>query len=116
MGKYAWASRGRPRVSYLASLAFAEPGRWRLINPLNIRFSQPRIAPHFRARRLAASVPPLRTGISSRTRQGRRKGGGVRAVGPQVFEAPLQDRAYAGAAAEDALDGVPSYDLAGSIR
>eukprot|EP00439_Symbiodinium_sp_Y106_P009321 s11939_g1.t1 len=59
-----------------------EEGRWRLLNPLNIRFSQPRIAPHFR------DLPES---------QG-------------IIEAPVQDPAYAGVGSDDAAEGVPHYD------
>ena len=71
-----------------------------MINPLNIRFSQPRIAPHFRAFWRQGLLEPAEDGHLIKDSAG------------EVFEAPLQDRAYAGAAAEDALEGVPSYDLA----
>jgi len=64
-----------------------EEGRWRLINPLNIRFSQPRIAPHFRDGHL------------------------IKDSACEVFEAPLQDPHYAGVPSGDAADGVPLYDV-----
>ncbi|CAE7018229.1 unnamed protein product [Symbiodinium sp. CCMP2456] len=63
-----------------------EEGRWRLLNPLNIRFSQPRIAPHFRDGHL------------------------IKDTVTEILEAPVQDPAYAGVGSDDAAEGVPHYD------
>jgi len=63
-----------------------EEGRWRLLNPLNIRFSQPRIAPHFRDGHL------------------------IKDTVTEIIEAPVQDPAYAGVGSDDAAEGVPHYD------
>mmetsp|Transcript_94467 Transcript_94467/g.244004 ORF Transcript_94467/g.244004 Transcript_94467/m.244004 type:complete len:376 (-) Transcript_94467:272-1399(-) len=71
-----------------------EGGRLRLVNPLSVRFSQPRIAPHFRDGHLLDEAVT------------------------EVYEAALESvplSAYNGAAGgrprEDAADGVPPYDL-----
>mmetsp|Transcript_43263 Transcript_43263/g.78744 ORF Transcript_43263/g.78744 Transcript_43263/m.78744 type:complete len:388 (-) Transcript_43263:206-1369(-) len=68
----------------------SEEGRWRLLNPLSIRFSQPRINPHFRDGHLL-----------NETAEG-------------VYEVPLEDalRAaqHASANRDDAAAGAPPYD------
>eukprot|EP00931_Biecheleriopsis_adriatica_P064337 TRINITY_DN39135_c0_g1_i1.p1 TRINITY_DN39135_c0_g1~~TRINITY_DN39135_c0_g1_i1.p1 ORF type:complete len:317 (-),score=64.99 TRINITY_DN39135_c0_g1_i1:44-994(-) len=63
-----------------------EEGEWRLLNPLAIRFSQPRVAPHFRDGHL------LRDTVN------------------EVYDAYLQDAGSAGAAPKDAAVGVPPFD------
>jgi len=67
-------------------------GRWRLLNPLAIRFSQPRIAPHFRDGHILHETVA------------------------EVYEAQLQSAADAAASAEgsshaDAASGTPPYDV-----
>lgn len=65
-----------------------EEGRFRLINPLSIRFSQPRIAPHFRDGHLLEE-----------------------AVG-EVYEAPLESQPGQSASAPgEAASGPPPYDV-----
>mmetsp|Transcript_14942 Transcript_14942/g.26177 ORF Transcript_14942/g.26177 Transcript_14942/m.26177 type:complete len:314 (-) Transcript_14942:192-1133(-) len=64
-----------------------EEGRWRLLNPLSIRFSQPRIAPHFRDGHL------------------------LEHTAFEVVETWLQDASLAGSAPPDAAEGYPPYDV-----
>eukprot|EP00440_Ansanella_granifera_P014046 gb/GFBE01015263.1/.p1 GENE.gb/GFBE01015263.1/~~gb/GFBE01015263.1/.p1 ORF type:complete len:317 (+),score=57.98 gb/GFBE01015263.1/:1-951(+) len=64
-----------------------DEGKWRLLNPLSIRFSQPRIAPHFRDGHLLQDTVH------------------------EVYETYLQDPASAGAAPSDAAEGIPPYDV-----
>lgn len=63
-----------------------DEGKWRLLNPLSIRFSQPRIAPHFRAGYLLQDTVL------------------------QVIEAPL-DELLTEPPSSDAAEGVPPYDV-----
>eukprot|EP00927_Polykrikos_kofoidii_P000793 TRINITY_DN10304_c0_g1_i1.p1 TRINITY_DN10304_c0_g1~~TRINITY_DN10304_c0_g1_i1.p1 ORF type:complete len:496 (+),score=68.93 TRINITY_DN10304_c0_g1_i1:49-1488(+) len=67
-------------------MAREEEGKWRLLNPLTIRYSQPRIAPHFRDGRLLAGTVE------------------------QVSEAPLAED-VADWHPRDAAEGVPPYDV-----
>lgn len=66
-----------------------EEGRWRLLNPLAIRFSQPRVAPHFRDGHLLTETIE------------------------EVEEAPLEDAdlAQRRRPRKDAAEGVPPYDV-----
>ncbi|CAE8588737.1 unnamed protein product, partial [Polarella glacialis] len=68
-------------------MAAEEVGSWRLLNPLSIRFSQPRIAPHFRDGHL------LQDTVS------------------EVFEAQLEDPQRHFSRLQDAAEGAPPYDL-----
>lgn len=63
-----------------------DEGKRRLLNPLSIRFSQPRIAPHFRDGYL------------------------LRDTVLQVIEAPLEELP-SGLASSDAVEGIPPYDV-----
>eukprot|EP00929_Paragymnodinium_shiwhaense_P045011 TRINITY_DN23050_c0_g4_i1.p1 TRINITY_DN23050_c0_g4~~TRINITY_DN23050_c0_g4_i1.p1 ORF type:complete len:403 (+),score=82.41 TRINITY_DN23050_c0_g4_i1:100-1308(+) len=63
-----------------------EEGRWRLLNPLAIKFSQPRIAPHFRDGRKLHATPD------------------------EVLETPLLDGRDA-PQRKDAAEGAPPYDV-----
>lgn len=69
-----------------------EGGEWRLLNPLSVRFSQPRIAPHFRDGHL------------------------VKDTASEVFEMPLLDAATAASrpahSETNAAEGTPPYDIA----
>mmetsp|Transcript_23311 Transcript_23311/g.66338 ORF Transcript_23311/g.66338 Transcript_23311/m.66338 type:complete len:306 (+) Transcript_23311:104-1021(+) len=62
-------------------------GKWRLLNPLTIRFSQPRIAPHFRDGHL------------------------IDETAEEVYEVPLEADACNGPAPADAAAGPPPYDV-----
>lgn len=64
-----------------------EGGEWRLLNPLSVRFSQPRIAPHFRDGHL------------------------VKDTAAEVFEMPLLDAASAGKTESHSAEGTPPYDM-----
>jgi len=61
-------------------------GQWRLINPLSIRFSQPRIAPHYRDGHLLTEALP------------------------KIYEAPLERRPPQDPPPLDAAQGEPPYD------
>jgi len=64
-----------------------EEGKLRLLNPLAIRFSQPRIAPHYRDGHLLDETAA------------------------EVYEVPLDASAVAGPVSPDAAAGPPPYDL-----
>lgn len=63
-----------------------EEGKWRLLNPLTIRFSQPRVAPHFRDGHLLDETVA------------------------EVYETTLESPASVGPCAPDAAEGLPPYD------
>lgn len=68
-----------------------DEGKWRLLNPLNVRFSQPRIAPHFRdGHLLHETIAEVRT--------------------VPFEEAQIQDNAIK-ESSPDSAEGVPPYDV-----
>mmetsp|Transcript_115323 Transcript_115323/g.229845 ORF Transcript_115323/g.229845 Transcript_115323/m.229845 type:complete len:341 (-) Transcript_115323:78-1100(-) len=63
-----------------------EEGKWRLLNPLSIRFSQPRIAPHYRDGHL------------------------IDETAAEVDDMPLDEGGASVATSTDAASGAPPYD------